>query len=133
MLLPEFAFPTDVATVAFCGHIFPQCFDRFASDDARANCGLDSDFEHVATDFFLEFLHHGSTTSVRISPIANDAEGIDLVAIDQDVHAHEIRGLVTDDFVVHRAIAPGVAFQFVMHVVDHVSERQLVRQHDPRW
>ena len=126
---PQFPFAGDIATVAFGGDVFAKSRDGFACDDSRSDGGLDGHFEHVSVDFFLEFFDHRATSSIRVSAVADDAQGIDAFAVDEDIHAYQIGFFVADDFVVHGAIATGCTFQFVVKVVDDFSKWQIVADH----
>ena len=48
LLLEQLPLAADVAAVAFGGHVFADSGNRFASDDACAQCGLNRDFELMA-------------------------------------------------------------------------------------
>src|SRR4051812_16123722 len=54
LLLQQFAFAGDVASVAFGGDVFAQRGDAFARDDFAADGGLDGDLIELAWDYFLK-------------------------------------------------------------------------------
>ena len=90
------------------------------------------DFEHVAVDFLLELFDDGPAAAVGVAAVADDREGVDAVALDQDIQPHQFARPVAEQFVVHRAVAARGALELVVHVVDHFGQRQVVRQHRPR-
>ena len=87
------------------------------------------DLEHVAWNFLLELLDDGPAADVGVAAVAHDREGVDAIALDEDIEPHEFAGAVAEELVVHRAVAAGGALEFVVHVVDDVGERQVVREH----
>src|SRR5271156_3175090 len=54
LFFEEFAFAGDVAAVAFGNYVFADGANGFAGDDAAADGGLYSDFEHLARDEFAQ-------------------------------------------------------------------------------
>ncbi len=53
-------------------------------------------------------------------------------AVDQDIEPHEIGGEVADQLVVHGAVAARGALEFVVQVIDHFRQRQVIREHGAR-
>src|SRR6185437_16560121 len=92
LLLEQLAFAGDVAAVAFGGDVFADRFDGFASDDLSADRGLQGNLKQMAIDFFLQ--SHQQLTAARLGMIAmdDDAEGIDAIAVDENIHLHQLAG-----------------------------------------
>ena len=86
----------------------------------------------MPVDLALEFLHDGSSSALGIGPIADHRKSIDAFAVDQDIESHQIGRLVPQQFIIHRPIAARGTLEFVVQVVDHFGQRQVVRQHGAR-
>ena len=55
----------------------------------------------------------------------DERQGVDRLAVDQDVQLDEVAGPVADLLVVHRGVALGAALELVVEVDDQLGERQL--------
>src|SRR5205807_6695567 len=130
LLGEQLALASNIAAIAFRRHVFAHRRDCFAGNDAAADGGLNGDFEHMAADFAAEFVDELAAAALGLRAVDNNREGIDEVAVHQDIDADEIIGAVADQFIIHRAIAARDALQLVVQVVDHFRERQFRDEHD---
>ena len=55
---PQLSLARDVTAIALGRHVLAHGRHGFASDDARADGGLNGHLEHVPVDFGLQLLHH---------------------------------------------------------------------------
>ncbi len=76
------------------------------------------------------FGHHGTAPVVRLAAVNDDGQGIDLLAVEQNVHLDHVRGAVLLELVVHRGIATADRFELVEEVEHDLAQRQLVSEHD---
>ncbi len=82
-------------------------------------------------DFGLQLLGDRSATPIGVGAIANDAECINTLPVDQNVQPAQVGRLVADHFIVERAIATGAALDLVVQVINDLSQRDVVGQHRP--
>src|SRR5690606_37106816 len=93
-------------------------------DDFAADRGLDGDLEEVRRDDGGEALAEVLALAVRLLDVDDGGERVDGLAVDEDVHLHELRLAVLADLVVHRAVAAGDALEAVVEVDEDLVERQ---------
>ena len=60
----------------------------------------------------------------------NDGQRIDLVAVEQDIDLHHVRGTKLFELIVHRRIAARHRFELVKEVQHNLTQRHFVGQHD---
>ena len=60
--------------------------------------------------------------------MGDEAQGVHAVAVEQQVHLHQIAGAVAGQLIVQRGVALGVGLQRVEEVVDDLVQRHLVMQ-----
>src|SRR2546427_295557 len=70
------------------------------------------------------------SSGLRLVLVQDRGEGVDLVAVEQDVDLDEIGGLLTGRLVVERGVAAGLGLQLVEEVEDDLGEREGVAQLD---
>ena len=58
----------------------------------------------------------------------NDRQCVDDFAVDQDVHLHQIRLSISDQFVVERGIASRHRFELIEVFKDDLAQRHLIDQ-----
>ena len=58
-------------------------------------------------------------------------EGVDRLAVQEDLHLDQVLGPVADGLVVERPVAPGPALELVEEVHDHLRQRQVVADLHP--
>jgi hypothetical protein len=78
-------FAAHVAAVALGEDVFAEGLDGFAGDDLAADGGLDGDFELVAGDLLAEFGAQGTAALLGPFLVDDRGEGLDGVAVDEDV------------------------------------------------
>src|SRR4051812_29281142 len=130
LFLQQLAFAGDVAAVALGGDVLADGLDGLAGDDLAADGGLEGDLEEVLVDLLLEADEELSAAGLGLGLVDDDAEGIDAVAVDEDVHLDQLAGAEADQVVVHRPVPLGRALELVVEVVDHLGEGDLVGEDD---
>src|SRR3546814_11361754 len=88
--------------------------------------GLDGDLEEVAGDEVLEPLAHVAASRFGGGAVNDHREGVDRLAVDQDVHLDEIALAVPDLVIVEAGIAAADALQAIVEVEHDLVQRQLV-------
>src|SRR3546814_4244124 len=78
--------------------------------------GLDGDLEEVAGDEVLEPLAHVAASRFGGGAVNDHREGVDRLAVDQDVHLDEIALAVPDLVIVEAGIAAADALQAIVEV-----------------
>src|SRR5262247_2473353 len=111
LLLEELALARDVAAVALGGHVLAHGLHGFPRDDAAADGRLDGDLEHLTGDDATELLHQHLAPLVGLVAVHDDAEGVDRVAIEQDVQLDQIRDPEVGELVVERGVTLGDRLQ----------------------
>ncbi len=92
LFLEEFSFPADVATVALCQDVFAVGFYGLAGDDTVGGGGLDGDVKLLSGDLFFEDGAEFAAGGVGAGAVEEAGEGVDGLAIDEDVQADEVCG-----------------------------------------
>ena len=60
--------------------------------------------------------------------MGNEAQGVHLVAVEEQVHLHQLAGLIALQFVVQAGVALGAGLQGVEEIVDDLAQRHGVVQ-----
>ena len=97
-----------------------------------ADGGLDRHLEHLARDELLELLDERLPGMRGLVAVDDEREGVDRLAVDEDVELDQLRGAVADLLVVHRGVALGAALELVVEVDDELGERHLEGHEDAR-
>ena len=126
LLLQQLPLPAHVAAVALGGHVLADGLDRLSADDLAADGGLQGDLEEVAVDLLLELLQEVPAAALGLAAVDDEAQGLDGVAVHEDVHLHQLADLEAGDPVVDGAVAGGDRLQLVEEVVDDLREGELV-------
>ena len=131
LLLEQLPLARDVATVALGEDVLAHRPHGFAGDDVRADRRLDRDLEHLAGDQLLEPLGQDPPDRLGLVAVDDEREGIDGLAVDEDVDLGEVRRPVAELLVVHRGVALAAALELVEVVDDELRERHLEMEDDP--
>ena len=68
-------------------------------------------------------------SAIGVGAVADDAQRINSLAIDQEVKSAKVGCFIADHFVVQCPIATCAALDLVVEVVNHFGERNVVSQH----
>src|SRR5690606_14366468 len=130
LLLEQLALAADVAAVALGEDVLAHRAHGLARDDARADGRLDRHLELLARDDLLELGGHHHAVVVRLVLVHDRAEGVDLLALEQDVHLDEVGHLVARRLVVERRVPARAGLELVEEVEHDLGERQREAQLD---
>lgn len=125
LLLEEFALSGDVAAVAFCGHVLAHGLDGLAGDNFRSYGCLNSDVELLTRYQLLELLTHAASESDGVVDMGEGREGVDALAVEENIELDELRLTEVVDMVVEGGIAFGDALELVVEVNDDFPERHV--------
>src|SRR5258706_2918423 len=128
LLLEQLPLAGDVAAVALGEHVLPHRLDVFAGDDIRPDGRLHRDVEHLARDEGAHARGELAAAEARGLAVHDERQGVDAVAVDEDVQAHHVAGAEFPELVVEGGIAARVALQLVEEVHDDLGERHVVRE-----
>src|SRR5215471_18526996 len=129
LLLEQLALARDIAAVALRQHVLAQRLDRLARDDMRAYCRLHRDVEHLARD---QLAHAGDEVPAAVGGVLavdHEGEGVDPLAVDEDVELHHVGRAVLLELVVERRVPAARRLELVEEIHHHLGERHLVGQH----
>src|SRR5213080_1739303 len=129
LLLQELALARHIAAVAFGGDVLAQRTHRLARDNLAADRGLDRHLEHVRGDELLELFHHGASAALRARAMHEHGECVDRLAVDEDLHFHQIGQPEVGEVIVERGVAFRHGLKTVVEVEHHLVERQVVFHH----
>ena len=107
MLLQQLFLPGDVAAVALGQHILPHGLHRLPGDDLAANGRLDRHLEELPGDVLLELFAQPPGPGVGLVPVGDEAQGVHLLPVEEEVHLHQVAGLVLVQLVVQGGVALG--------------------------
>ena len=116
LFFQQFALAGNVAAVAFGEYVFAQGFHGGAGDDLVANRRLDGDFKHLPWDEVAHALDEVAAARLGVFAVDDDGEGIDFVAVNEDVQADEVGGLKAAKFVVKGGKAARHGFEAVEEI-----------------
>ena len=77
----------------------------------------------------LQPLAQGAAAPLGLAAMDDDRQRVDRLAVDQDVHQHEVALAVVVDLVVEAGIAAADRFQPVVEIEHDLVQRQAVDQH----
>ena len=123
LLLEQLALATDVAAVALGEHVLALGLDRLAGDHARADRGLDGYVEHLSWDELAQLRDHRLAVLVGAVAVHDRGEGVDRLAVEQDVDLHEVADLQVGGLVVQAGVAARDRLQLIEEVGDDLGER----------
>ena len=125
LLLQELALTRDVTAVALGCHVLADGFDGLAGNDFRADGGLDGDVELLARDELFEFLAHAAAEAHGIVHVSEGRQGVDALAVEEDVELDELALAVVMDVVVEGRIALGDTLELVVEVDNYLAQRHI--------
>ena len=125
LLLQQLALTRDIAAVALGRHILAHGLHRLAGDDFGADGRLDGDVELLTRDELLELLAHLAAEVIGMVGIDERREGIDRLAVEQDVQLGEFRQLVARTVVVERGVTLRDALELVVEIEDNLRKRHV--------
>ncbi len=73
----------------------------------------------------------GALTYAGTLTVNDDGQGVERLAVDQDIELHQLTGSVARQLVVERGVAPRNALHLVEEIEHHFGERHLVRDSRP--
>ncbi|CDN46190.1 hypothetical protein BN871_LI_00040 [Paenibacillus sp. P22] len=130
LLLEQLALPADVAAVAFGKNVFAHRLDRLARNDLLPDRRLDWHLEHLARNQILELLADDPSALIGAVAVHDDGQGVDRLAVQHDIHLHQLGLAVAGQLVVEGSVPLRAGFQLVEEVVDDLRKRNLVRNGD---
>ena len=92
---------------------------------------LDRHLKQLPRDQVLQSLAQGAAAPLGLLAVDDDRERVDRLAVDEDVHQHEVALAVVVDLVVEAGIAAADRFQPVVEIEDDLVQRQAIDQHRP--
>lgn len=122
LFFEELAFAGYVATVALGGYIFADGFDGFAGNDFGAYGSLHGHVELLARYQLFEFHTHLATNGLGIVDVGEGREGIDTLAIEEDIGLDEAAGTIAYGVVVERGVAAAYALELVVEIEDNLGQ-----------
>ncbi len=132
LLFEEFAFAGDVTAVALGEHVLAHGFHGGSADNLSADGSLDGDVELLARNEVLELHADGVRVGVRLVAVDNDGEGVDRVAVQEDVEFDEVVALVFARRVVEACVAAAQGLEAVVEVEHDFGKRKVVFEDDLR-
>src|SRR5690606_20386712 len=102
--------------------------DVLAGNDLGAYGRLDGDVEHLAGNQPAHLGDHFAAAIAGIRAMDDHGQGVDAVAVDQQVDAHDVGGPVLLELVVHRGVAARHRLELVEEVEHALGQRHVVGQ-----
>ena len=95
---------------------------RLAGNNLAANGCLNGHVKLLTRDELLQLLTHTTPYGVGVVDIGECGEGIDRVAVEQNLQFDQFGGLEAIDVIIERGIALGDTLEFVVKVKYHLAE-----------
>jgi hypothetical protein len=130
LLLEQLAPATEIASMQLRQDILAKRLDSRSGDDAPADGCLDNYLKHLAIDVLLELLDPRAAHTVDLARVHDARDGIDGVAVDEELDLLDAGAVEARVFVVERGVALCGAFELAEEVVDEVGEREVVLEDD---
>ncbi len=105
MLLQKFALARDVAAITLGQNVLAHRFDGFAGDDPIADRRLQRYFVHLPGDELLHLFDEQLAAAEGLLLVNDQGECVEGLAIDQDVHLHQVAFAIPDELVIERGIS----------------------------
>ena len=131
LFLEQLPLAGDVPTVTLGEDVLAHRADGLAGDDVAADGRLDRDLEHLARDELLQSFGQLAAGGMRTIAVDDDRQGVDRLAVDEDVDLGEVRLAVAELLVIHRGVTLTAALQLVEIVDDELGERAAVHLFAP--
>ena len=125
LFLEQFALTADITAVTLGEDIFADLLDGLAGNDLGSDSGLDSDVELLTRKEFFEFLTHATTEIDGIVAVGEGREGIDLLAVEEDIQFDEVGRSEAVHVPIEGGVALGDGFEFVVEIDDDLAERHV--------
>ena len=129
-LFSSLFFSRDVAAIELGGDVLSVRLDVRAGDDLAADRRLDRHLEVLARDELLEFVGHLLAVVVGLVLVNDRAEGVDGIAVQENVDTDQRVLGVAVLLVIERGVTLRATLQLVEEVDDDFGERQPVVQLD---
>jgi hypothetical protein len=129
--LPSFCFSSKlalarhIAAVALGGDVLAQRLDVATRNDVAADRCLHGHVEHLSRDQLRHRLDQFAASPLRIVAMSDGRQGIDALAVDQQIEAYQRGALEAFELVVERGVATADGLQPVEEVQHHFGQRQL--------
>ena len=131
LFFKEFALPRNVTTITLGQDILAQGFDVCPSHDFLSDSGLNGYFKLLTRNDFLELVYNQLTTLIGKFLVNDKAESINLVAIEENIHLHQLGRAILRNFIVKASIATSRGLELVKEVKDDFSKWDLIDDIDP--
>src|SRR6267378_7815200 len=130
LFLEQLALAGDVASVTLCQDVLSHRRHGFAGDDLTADGGLDRHLVQLARDDRLQLLDQLAALDLCLAAVGDQRKRIDRLARDQHVELDEVAFAEADHLVIHRRVSLRTGLELVIEVVDDLSQRNLILEHD---
>src|ERR1700682_2971137 len=100
LLLEELSLAGDVTAIALGEDVLAQSLHGFAGNDAIADRRLQGHFKHLSRDVLLHLLDEQFPSGERFLLMHDQREGVEGLAVDEDVHLHQVAFAVSDELVI---------------------------------
>ena len=130
LLLQQLALPADISTITLGRDVLAESCDGLSAYDRTTDGGLDRYLELLAGDLTTEAVTHLSATNLAVTPEYQLAQGIDGLAVDQDVQPDKVSRLIGLHLIVKGSIPAGNGLEPVVEVKQDLSKRHVIYQLD---
>ena len=122
LLLQQLLLSGDVAAVALGQHVLSHGLDGLPGDDLAADGCLDRDLKQLAGNVLLQLFADLPGPAVRLFPVNDEAQGVYLVPVEEQVHLHQVAPFIALQLVVQAGVSLGPGLQGVEEVVDDLAD-----------
>ena len=105
LFFKQFALTADITSVALGSNVFANLLNGFASDNFGSDGSLNSYIKLLTGQKVLELLTHSTAKSDGIVGMSKCGEGIDGLAIEQNVEFDQIGTSEAGDMIIERRIS----------------------------
>src|SRR5690606_22552120 len=128
LFFEQFFLAGDIAPITFGKHVLAQRLDVFARNDLGADGRLDGHVEHRAGNEAAHAGNHVAATLARVGPVHDHGQGVDPVAIDEQVNLHHIGRPVFHELIIHGSVAARYRLEPVEEIQHDLGQRNFVCQ-----
>src|SRR5437879_7778808 len=107
LFLQQFAFPGDVAAVAFRGHVFSHGRNALARNNSPTDRCLDRHLIKLPWNHYLQLRRQLTSPARHAVFVHNRRERVDRLTIYQQIELHQFRRAITRVLIIHRTITAG--------------------------
>src|SRR5262245_27136215 len=104
LLLQQLALASDVAAVALGKDVLAQGLHGLARDDLRSDRRLHRNVEHLPRYELAHAHRQLAAAMLRVFAVHDQRQGVDALAVDEDVEADHVRRAILEEIVVERSI-----------------------------